>query len=214
MGIAKKALRNSFPPGSPWTLKGAFGSLVDAIGNVLDKHKTYAHGTVTESLPGTAEDTLREWYAQLGLLYDSTRSIESLQQRANQQWSSAGRQDKDYLEAQLQKAFPDTEIQEIKYNTDNMVGHGMVGKMQVTDGYPAWLSFRPTDGSFASFDFRVVGSVSTNGDFKAMRNLIQRIKPATHRVTYDIEILNQTATSEVGLGMVGLAQVGRTKDNA
>jgi len=211
MGVAKRALKASFPRGAPWTLKGAFGALISALGNVLDKLYTYMRGTVTESVPATAEDTLEGWYAQLGIRFDPTLSTGTLQDRAAQVWSSTGGQNKDYIERTVQRAYPDVEIREIEYNPQNMVGLGMVGKMQVTDGYPAWHGSTPTDGSFASFDFRVVGKVDTSEDFEGLRNLIQRIKPATHSVTYDVEILNQTATAEVGLGMVGLAQVGRTK---
>ena len=213
MGVAKKSLRQVFPPGSPWRLRGNLGSLVDAIGNVLDTMKAYMHGTVTESLPGTAEDTLAEWYEALGIKHDPTKPVSARQTRAQQVWSSTGRQDKDYIESQVQRAFPDVEIQETEYTPNNMVGLGQVGRMQVTDGYPAWFSDPPEDGSFLSFDYRVVGEVDDNADLLALQNLIERIQPATHRPTYDITIRNQTATAEVGLGMTGLMEVGKTKDD-
>jgi hypothetical protein len=170
-------------------------------------------GIVTESLPGTADETLAQWYEQLGIKYDPKQTLEARRLRASQAWTALGGQSKDYIEGQVQRAYPDVEIQEIEYNPQNMVGLGQVGRMQVTDGYPAWLSSTPTDGSFASFDYRAVGEVDTNTDLQGLTNLLSRIEPATHKVTLDITIRQQSATAEVGLGMVGLAQVGRTKSN-
>lgn len=217
MGIMEKSLRSLFPPGWPWKLTGLFGDIVDALSLSLDRVRTFLFDIIAESNPGTAEDTLESWFEQLRLKYDATQTLDTLQSRARQAYGSIGGQDLDYLNDRIQTAYPDVEIIEYLVNvqeaSSNMVGIGMVGQMMV-QSYPSWLSTPPTDGSYPVYRFRVSGEVDDITDFNGLQNIIDRLKPATHVAEYEVTIRNQTATAEVGLAMVGLAQVGRTKEDA
>lgn len=208
MDVIKRALRLLFPPGHAWTLTGTLGDLVDALAESFSRLRTFFRGVLTESLPGTADDTLLEWYEALGLIYDETQILADRQARADQAYTSVGGQNKDYLEAQIQRAYLDVYLVEVDIVIANMVGIGMVGHMQ-TQSYPSWLTPPPTDGSFPVHYYQVKGEVDDAIDLKGLENLLSRIAPLTHEPVFQITIRNQTATSEVGLGMVGLAQVGR-----
>lgn len=208
MDIIKKALRLLFPSGHAWTLTGTLGDMVDALAESFSRVRTFFRGVLTESLPGTADDTLPEWYEALGLTYDETLSLADRQARADQSYTSVGGQNKDYLEEQIQRAYPDVYLVEVDIVIANMVGIGMVGHMQ-TQSYPSWLTPPPTDGSFPVHYYQVKGEVDDAVDLKGLENLLSRIAPLTHEPVWQITIRNQTATSEAGLGMAGLAQAGR-----
>ncbi len=208
MDLMKRVLRRLFPPGHAWTLMGAVGDLIDALAESFSRIRTFFRGALTESFPGTAEETLSEWFEALGLKYDPTQSLSDRQARADQAYTSVGGQNKDYLEAQIQKAYPDVSLIEVDIVIENMVGIGMAGHMQ-TQSYPNWVVPPPTDGSFPMHHYQVVGEVDDAIDLKGLQNLLERIAPLTHEPVFQITIRNQTATSETGLGMVGLAEVGR-----
>jgi len=65
---------------------------------------------VTEANPGTAEDTLEQWYEMLGLRYDSTLRLATRQALARQGYVSIGGQSLADLNAAIQVAFPDVEM--------------------------------------------------------------------------------------------------------
>ena len=208
MDMIKQALRLLFPPGHAWTLTGTLGDLVDALAESFARLRLFFRGILTESLPGTADDTLLEWYETLGLKYDPTQGLSARQARADQAYTSVGGQNKDYLEEQIQRAYPGVYLVEVEINIQNMVGIGMAGHMQA-QGYPSWVAPPPTDGSFPVHHYQVVGEVDDAIDLKGLQNLLSRIAPLTHEPVFQITIRNQTSTSEVGLGMVGLAEAGR-----
>ncbi len=211
MGLMNRVLRRLFPPGHAWTLTGALGDLVEALAMSFARIRTFFLGILTESLPGTADDTLPEWFEAFGLKYDPTQTLANRQARADQAYTSLGGQNKDYLEAQIQKAYPDVHLIETDVNPENMVGLGMVGDMQV-QGYPSWLASPSTDGTFPVHYYRVAGEVNDAIDLRGLENLLDRIMPKEMEPVFEITIRNQTATSEVGLGMVGLMQVGRGQE--
>ncbi len=208
MDLMKRVLRRLFPPGHAWTLTGAVGDLVDALAESFARIRTFFRGILTEALPGTADDTLPEWFETLGLKYDPTQTLADRQARADQAYTSLGGQSKDYLDAQIQRAYPDVYLVEIDFKIENMVGIGMAGHMQ-TQSYPSWLVPPPTDGSWPVHHYQVVGEVDDAIDLVGLRNLLERIAPLTHEPVFQVTIRNQTATSEAGLAMAGFAQVGR-----
>ncbi len=208
MGIMKSVLLGLFPKGHPWQFPEKFKSVIEALSLSLDRVKIFLRGILLEANPGTATDLLPEWYAELGLSYDETKTLTTRQSRAKQVYSSTGGQNKNYIQDQIQISYPDVVIEEYFTNPENMVGLAMVGDMQV-QGYPSWLPVTPTDGSFPVHYYRVIGEVDDISDLYGLKNLLNRIAPLTHEPVYEITIRNQTATSEVGLAMVGLAQVGR-----
>ncbi len=211
MDLINRTLRRLFPPGHAWTLTGPVGDLVDALSISFSRIRTFFRGILTESLPGTADETLPEWFKALGLKYDPTQTLANRQARADQAYTSVGGQNKDYLEGQIQKAYPDVYLMETDVNPENMVGLGMVGDMQV-QGYPSWLASPPTDGTFPVHYYRAAGEVNDAIDLRGLENILDRIMPKEMEPVFEITIRNQTATSEVGLGMVGLMQVGRGKE--
>ena len=90
MDMMKRVLRLLFPPGHAWKLPGTLGDLVDALAESFARLRLFFRGILTESLPGTAEDTLSEWYETLGLKYDPTQGLSARQARADQAYTSVG----------------------------------------------------------------------------------------------------------------------------
>lgn len=209
MGLMTRVTRSLFPDGSPWTLSGTFGDVVDALALSLDRARDFLEGVETESNAGTAEDTLAEWYSQLGIPYDPTQDLDRRQAKARQAATAIGGQDLAYLNAQIQVAFPDVEIVKVNFQTTNMVGVGMVGLMQVQD-YPSWYS-GTTDGTYPYAYYRVTGEVDDTWDLNTVEGILTRIAPAEMEPVYAVTIRNLTPTAEVGLGMVGIMQVGRDR---
>lgn len=214
MDLMQRALKILLPRGLAWRLQGDWSKVMAGIGSALETVRKYVAGIVSESQPQNADDTLAEWYAMLGLPYDPTQTLADRQNQASQAFNSAGGQDKDYLDARIQIAFPDVHVETVEgyFVTANMVGVGMVGQMQTTD-YPSWLASPPTDGTFPYAYFRVVGEVDFTADLTRLQGLLDRLAPAELEPVYDVRIRNITPTAEAGLGMVGIMQVGRTKDD-
>lgn len=210
MGLIKQALRQLLPP-------RLFGpnirAVVDAIAASVQSAYDYIAATVRESNPGTATDTLPEWYAALGLKYDPTLTLATRRALAQQAYISIGGQAPQQIEDTLQIAFPDITIERVEYEPAQMVGIGMVGLIMAQD-YPSWFT-GTEDGTYPYAYFRVTGEVDDQQELTALLNLLDRIAPAEMEpATGDIVIRNLTETAEVGLAMVGLAQVGRTKEDA
>lgn len=212
MGIVHRSLRGLFPGGSPWTLSGNLGAVVEALGIFFERVRDYHRGVLTESNPGTATDTLERWYRALGLPYDATLTLAQWQAVARQQRTALGGQNLDYLNSVLQEAYPDVEIEQVTEFVDpsSMAGAGQAGLMQATS-YPSWLSPTPTDGSFPVAYYRVVGTVATTSDVTTITGLLDRIAPAEMEPVFAVTILDLTETAEAGLAMAGLAEAGRDR---
>jgi hypothetical protein len=205
----KRVLRRLVPPIFGVTVK----ALLDAIAASIESARVKIAATVTESNPGTADTTLAEWYAMLGLRYDATLTLATRQALARQAYISIGRQSLNALNDALQIAFPDVAIEPVQFDTEQMVGIGMVGQLQVQD-YPSWYA-GAVDGTYPLAFYRVTGAVNDAAERTALLNLLDRIAPAEMEPeTGSLTIRNQTETAEAGLAMVGLAQVGRTKEDA
>lgn len=208
MGIMRRPLRQQFPPGSPWNLPGDFGAVVDAISLSLDSLRTFFRGVLTESNASTAVDLLPEWFAEMGLVYDNTQPLASNQKRAKQAWTATGGQDKDYLQAQIQIAFPDISIGEVTVERIFMCGVAMVGLTMVTD-YPSWLTSPPTDGSTPCFYYLVTGEVETVRNLQELKNILDRIMPLHMEPVFVVTVRQTTDTGMCGLAITGLAEVGK-----
>jgi len=203
-----KVLKSLLPKGHPWRLPETHRALIEAMSLSLDRARDFLSDVTTESNPGTAEETLQSWYADLGLKYDDTQGTAGLQQRARQAQTSIGGQDKTYLEGQIQIAFPDITLEEVELETEFMIGVFMVGRDMVMD-YPSWLTSPPTDGSTPGFYYRVTGEVETVQDLLGLKNILEHIAPLHMEPVYDVTVLQVTDTAQCGLAITGLAEVGK-----
>ena len=113
MALMHRVLKLLFPPGHAWTLMGELGDLVDALAESFSRLRTFFRGVLTESLPGTAVDTLQEWFEAIGLIYDETQPLADRQAAANAAYTSFGGQNLDYLNLQIQKEYPLIYLEEI-----------------------------------------------------------------------------------------------------
>ena len=208
MGVVNKSLRGQFPPGNPWLLPGFMGALVDAISLSFDRLRLFLWGVIDESNAGTSVDLIAEWFDQLGLVHDTTQPLASRQLRAKQTRTSTGGQDKTYLEGQIQIAFPDITLEEVRLPSIFMVGAAMVGLTMVTD-YPSWLTPAPTDGSTPCFYYRVVGEVDTVRNLQELTNILDRIMPLHMEPVFSVTVRQTTDTGQCGIAITGLAEVGK-----
>jgi len=206
MGIMEKSLKGLFPP--DWNLIDDLKAVIESLSLSFERMRVFLNGVLDESNPSTAVETLEEWFNQEGIIYDSTQSTARLQELANQSYSNAGGQDPDYLNTQLQKAFPDVQLQEVFIAPEFQAGFGMAGLMMASN-YPVWLVPTPTDGSYPNFYFRVVGEVDFVSDLNRIQNLLDKIMPVPYEPVYAVTILNLTPSAMAGLGMSGLMMAGR-----
>lgn len=207
MGIMDKGLKSLIPPS--WNITNQLRELIEALAVNLEQIRVFLRGVINESEPGTADEYLPQWYNQLGIKYDSSLTLEARQARANQVYSSTGGQDPEYLNTQLQIAYPDVSVTPYTQVIDNMVGVGMVGLMQVTN-YPSWMPSPIPGGADPNFYYLVTGEVDQVDDLNGIQNLLSRIMPVPYEPIFSVTIRSLTPRADVGLGMVGLMMVGRS----
>ena len=205
--MMRRVIKSLFPSGHPWRIKGVFGELVDAIGDALNRVRDFLTQVRRESNAGTADITLEQWYAQLGIRYDPTRSIRQRRRRARQAWAAIGGQNPAYLRETIQVAFPDVDLRENLMGdyVGSMAGVGQAGVMQAQD-YPTWATDTDDDGRY---QYLVSGKVDTFADFDALENLIEKIMPAQLEPIYEVTIRSAEPTAAAGIAMAGFAQSGR-----
>ena len=205
MGIAEKSLRGHLPK---ICLGSDISAVIDALSLSFERLREFLRDVLTESNPGTSEDTLSEWYEQFGIRYDSTLSLTMRQARAKQAHTSVGGQSIGYLNEQLQIAYPDVELQEVYIDATLITGSGMAGRMMATD-YPSWLPSPPVDGTYPNFYYRVYGEVEFSTDLYGIQSLLSHIMPVPYEPVYAVTIRNLTPTAMAGIGMTGLMMAGR-----
>lgn len=208
MGLMTRLMRDLMPAVGP-----KLAAVRDALGSSLELLREAIDGIRREANPGAATSTLPRWYATLGLRYDASLPLATRRAIARQAFSNIGGQSLGALNAAVQFAFPNVYLSRPVFTTEFMVGIGMVGLMEVT-AYPTWY-VGAEDGSYPVSYYLVAGEVASAAERSALLTLLDRIAPAhMESVIGSLVILDQTETSETGLAMVGLAQVGRTKEDA
>lgn len=207
MDLMTRLLRELMP-----RVGATLGIIRDAIAGALETVRGALYALRTEANPGTAVDTLAHWYQTLGLNYDSRLPLETRQALASQAFANIGGQSLATLNEAIRIAFPDVFLVRPTFSTELMVGVAMTGQVRVTD-YPDWYT-GVEDGSYPVSYYLVDGEVNSANERTALLNLLDRIAPAwMEPVIGSLVIRDQTATGEAGLTMVGLGQVGRTKED-
>ena len=205
MVIGQKSLKGHLP-------RTQFGrnisALFEALGFSVERLRLFLMEVIAESNPGTAVDTLPEWYQQSGIRYDSTLPLELRQARAKQAHTAVGGQSPGYLNDQIQIAYPDIKLQEVYINSAFMAGVGMAGVMMAMS-YPSWLPSPLADGEYPNFYYRVIGEVDYAYDLYSLKNLLDHIMPAPYEPVFAVTVRNLTPTSMAGIGMAGLMMAGR-----
>lgn len=202
MALMTKSFRTALPD---FKVGETFGDILDALSLSLERVRVFLRGVMTESNPGTAEDTLPEWYAELGITYDSTLSLDARQKQARQKWTATGGQYLDFLNSQIQIAFPDVEIVKIVIDESDMCGTGETGDMECA-GYPSWLTTIPTDGTEVTAYYYVTGDLDNDEDLTRLEGLLERIAPAEMEPVYSITVASETDTSQSGIAVCGYAE--------
>ncbi len=205
MGIANKSLKSLI---SKLKVGVDLTALIDALGDSFGRLVTFFRGVLTESNPGTADDTLEEWYTQLEIAYDATKLTEELQNRAKQAHTSVGGSSIGYLNEQLQIAYPDVFLQEVFIDPEFQAGFGMAGLMMASN-YPSWITSPSVTGEYPNFFYRVLGEVDNTFDLFGILNLLDHIMPAPYEPVLAVTIRNLTPTAMAGIGMSGLMMAGR-----
>lgn len=207
MGVTAKTLRRLLPV-------GVFGprlvAVLEALALSIGRVREYLAETVREAGPGTATETLPDWYAELGLSYDATQTLATRRTRAVQAERVGAGQSLGALNEVIQVAFPDVQLEPVRFTPTQMAGRGVAGRM-MAQSYPSWYPpGAPRDGSYPVAYYRVTGAVDDAAARSALLNLLDRVAPAEMEpVIGGLVIRNQTATAAAGLGMAGLMQAGR-----
>jgi len=167
MGLVNRSLRLLFPPGQAWRLPGVFGIFIDALALNFDRLRLFIRGIILESIPGTAEDMLPEWYDALDLPYDSTLLLADRQARAANAYNFVGDQTFAYLESRLQAELPNVYLVESYFDDEGVAaisGIGRSGIMRSGSGNPLYT-------------FLVFGDVDTEEEYNRMLAILAKIFP-------------------------------------
>jgi len=204
MDLMTKVIRRLLPP----RLFGpTFLSAIDAVSASIETARQFLAQTVDESIPSRATDSLPDWYAQLGLKYDSSLSLETRRAFASQQYTTAGGQSKSAMEESIQAVFPRINLDTPDYPIANRAGVGVAGLMRAMD-YPSWYT-GAEDGEYPIPYFFVQGAVVTQFGYDRLQGFIERIQPAEMEPVYSVTIDTTTPTARSGRALTGLARSGR-----
>jgi uncharacterized protein YmfQ (DUF2313 family) len=202
-------LKSLFPKGSPWNLLGEFGKLITGIGTSINRVFLYANETLAESNPSTTTDLLQNWFDSLGLKNEPNLSLVEKRRILNTNYIGTGGQSKEYIQTQIQKVFPDITIEEYVFPVNSMTGYEVSGVLQVSN-YPSWIPIQYQDGSYPVFLYKVSGTVDNVTQYLILQDLIKRYAPLTHIPVY-VNINFYSNTGMVGVGQVGISEVGRNQ---
>jgi len=206
-----RLITSLLPEGLVFKLFGDFKNVMLGISDTIERAKLYAKNTINESQPINAVDTLESWYRALNIKYDPTETTRNLQLRISQVATAIGGQNITYLRERVNIAFPEIQIDEFNAPAQNMIGLGMVGQMQVSD-YADWIPNEFQDGTYPMGLFRVTGKVDSQIQYLQLQDIIARYFPLRLQPVFvDITFIQQSGV--VGIGVVGLMEVGRTVDD-
>jgi len=190
-----------------WRPVKEFKAFLTVLGLALGRAYEYLQKVLTESNPGTAVDTLPDWYKQLGIQYDHTQLLSNRQQQARQRWTATGGQSLDYLESQIQTAFPYVFLEKVSVSDINMCGIGECGELEC-EGYPSWVPPEFHDGTEPTALLWLRGELTSDQDLDRLVGLLERIAPGEMEPVFSLTILSDTETSECGVAVCGLAECG------
>ena len=197
MAIIKRALRLLFPPGHAWTLTGTLGDLVDALAMSFSRLRTFFRGILTESLPGTAEETLPEWYESQGLEYNPTLPLAKRQKRAESAYVATGGQGFNYLQDRLQAELPEVYITE-------STGEDSAGVAAITG--IARCGIERCGKGILLHSFLVQGYVEDSGEYNRLLSILARIF-SLHLAP----IMGVTNKSILGIDRCGIGRTGTAR---
>lgn len=201
MDLMQKTLRLALPKGHAWLAPGDAGLLVDGIAISFGRLRTFLRGILAESQPLTADSLLPEWFAALGLLYDSTQTLADRQARANMEHTSVGGQSLDYLQTQVNREAPDITILE----GSDTVSAGYLGEAGVGEAGIAETGSGTENGYLY---YTVLGYVQDRDQYNRLVAILQRIFPL-HLQPYNLSIiLSEFGLAEAGIAETGVAEAG------
>jgi uncharacterized protein YmfQ (DUF2313 family) len=202
-------LKSLFPKGSPWNLLGEFGKLITGIGTSINRVFLYANETLAESNPGTTTDLLQNWFDAFGLKNVANLTLSEKRKILNTYYIGTGGQSRDYLEMQVQKVFPNIYIEEFLLQPNSMTGLCKTGLAQVSN-IPSWVPLIYQNNQYLIFLYKITGTVSNITQYLILQDLIKRYAPLTHQPIY-VNINFYINTGMVGVGQVGISEVGRNQ---
>lgn len=194
MGIAKTSFLNLWPRGKAHNMQGTAKAVLCAIGDSFDDVYDKIRETRDNAQPGKATFMLPEWCKTLGVVCGE--NAEATRLEAETVNSSTGGQTASYLNAQIQKAFPNVEVRDISIS--NRTGLAECGMSYCGDD----------TGLYSQFYYEVVGFVETDEQITKVSELLQRFAPL-HLVPWsNIKVLSATGNARCRVGISGLAITG------
>lgn len=200
MGIVSRSLHLLFPRGLAHRLPGQLGALVDALALSVDRWRLFARGAISESVPGTADETLADWYAGADVPYDSSLPLATRQARIAAVYSATGGQSFGYLQDQLQAELPELYLQEAAIEDAGVSaasGVGRSGIMRAGAGNPL-------------HSFSVLGFVDTTEEYNRMLAIIARIFPLHLGPIFGVSITTLLGLARAGIAKSGVMRAGNT----
>lgn len=169
-----ETLKKQFPKGFAWKLPvGDVSLLLDALVEEPKRIRKFLELIISESNPGTATDSLAEWYQQYGLQYDGTGSVESRRGSVVSRYVGIGGQDVVYIQQQLDLAgYPQIIVTE---NGPPPAPNGNECGVAECGVAECWSP--NAGGSDWVFYYSVFGSLATTKEFLEVQAILERVQP-------------------------------------
>lgn len=104
--IVKRALEILLPRGLWNRLDSTNSAFMSALATSLTRVVTFVDDIRFEAIPWLSTNQLRQWFTDLGVVYDPLKFPATLRKQIEAVYTAIGGQSPEYLEAQIQKQFP------------------------------------------------------------------------------------------------------------
>jgi len=201
--LLSKVIRSLLPRGLAWRLANWGQKLIDGLSAPFGRVHEFLRGVLKESDPSTAEDTIPEWYAMLGLPYDPTLQLKTHHLRLSTTNAAIGGQSLQYVQAQINKELPNITLREIRFNFDSMCGRAICGKALCDQN-------ASTNGTtYTPHKYYIDGTVKSANELSRLQALVARIAPLHKDPIYNVSNLAAQNYAVCGLAVCGAAETGK-----
>jgi len=188
-------LRLLWPRGRAWALVGN-SALGLALGDIFEESRETVRSIVTESRPGMATETLEDWHAALGQIYDPSRPVAEQQARLESIRLSVGGMTLNQLQEQIAREFPGVTVSEVTTSAEcdlDECGVAYCGGV---------------DGDYSPLYYDVKGELAD--DYEALRvgAILAHYAPAHLIACSYLTVEGVTGTAECGVALCGIEECG------
>lgn len=196
-GLIHTALRRLLPGGMAWRMTGASSNMLDGLADSLARPMAFLRNVQIEALPSTAEATIDEWLALLGVVVQPGATLGDKRKIASAAFTAIGGQSKDYINAKIREVFPNVTIDEPISGESGESGLGECGAATCDGG-----------GGFGLF-YYVRGFYRFAREYFTLAAMLVRLAPTHLSAIFEVRSTIDGDVARCGIGSTGRAYCGR-----